>query len=92
MVKLQVFKHGAVLHHRNANFFCFFKGSMFLVHDDTADVVMHFLFTHPAHACGFAKVFAKAKGDGKVEVILMVFDYFKIEEAYCFWHERSPVK
>lgn len=65
---------------------------MFFVHDDSADVVMHFLFTQPTHARRFAIVFAEAKGNGKVEVILMVFDYFEIEKAYCFWHERLPVK
>lgn len=65
---------------------------MLFVHDDTADIVMHFLFAHPSHACGFAKVFAKAKGNGKVEIIMMVLDYFEIEKTDCFWHERSPVK
>ena len=35
---------------------------------------------------------AEAEGDGKIEVILMMLDYFEIVEAYCFWHERSPIE
>ena len=37
-------------------------------------------------------MFAKAKGNGKVEIVLMMLDDFKIEEAYGLWHERSPIK
>ena len=83
MVELQVFKHGAVLHHCNTDLFRIFKRSMLFIHENAADVVMHTLFSHPAHAFGFPKVFAKAKGNGKVEVFQMVFDYYKIELKYC---------
>ena len=65
---------------------------MFFVHHDVADVVMHFLFTQPAHASDFANMLAEVKSNRKIKVVLMMLNDFKVVEAYCFWHERSPVE